>query len=153
MSSNIYNVRKCIETNRAFRNFDVYDTAGRQTLYLLIFVPHFKFYTFNSFLCYVFSTLLYGVEGWTLTDTLLKKLEAFEIWVYRRILRIGWVDRVRKGVVMHRMGKVTEVVRTVKNLKLEYFGHVMRHPYYTPFNNTRQGRRKKWARSKKNVMA
>lgn len=39
--------------------------------------------------CYVLSVMLYGVEAWTMTDTLMRKLEAFEMWVYRRILRIS----------------------------------------------------------------
>ncbi|CAH2234846.1 jg13248 [Pararge aegeria aegeria] len=42
--------------------------------------------------CYVFSVLLYGVETWTLTEAQCKKIEAFEIWVYRRMLRISWVE-------------------------------------------------------------
>jgi len=38
--------------------------------------------------CYVFSTLLYGVKTWTLTKGTSNKLDAFELWLYRRILRI-----------------------------------------------------------------
>jgi hypothetical protein len=38
--------------------------------------------------CYVFSTLLYGAETWTLTKATSNKLEAFELWLYRRILRV-----------------------------------------------------------------
>lgn len=33
--------------------------------------------------CYIFSTFLYGANSWTLTDTLLKKLESFEMWVFK----------------------------------------------------------------------
>ncbi len=50
--------------------------------------------------CYVFPVLLYGHEGWTLTRTLEKKLEAFEMWVYRRMLKISWTDRVRNTDVL-----------------------------------------------------
>jgi hypothetical protein len=78
--------------------------------------------------CYVFSVLFYGVESWTLTENTLKRLEAFEMWVYRRMLRVPWVDRVRNEEILGRMGKETEVIRTVKVRKLSYFGHVMRHP-------------------------
>ncbi|CAG9833270.1 unnamed protein product [Diabrotica balteata] len=38
--------------------------------------------------CYVFSVLLYGVESWTLNEDMCKRLEAFEMWLYRRILKI-----------------------------------------------------------------
>ncbi|CAG9835805.1 unnamed protein product [Diabrotica balteata] len=44
--------------------------------------------------CFVFSTLLYGVEAWTLSKASLRKLEALEMWCYKHILRISWVDRV-----------------------------------------------------------
>jgi hypothetical protein len=40
--------------------------------------------------CYVLPVLLYGHEGWTLTKVLEKRLAAFEMWIYRRMLRIPW---------------------------------------------------------------
>lgn len=78
--------------------------------------------------CYVFSVLLYGAEAWTLTDAMLKKLEAFELWCYRRILRISWIDRITNDTVLIRMNKEREIVRTIKTRKLSYFAHVMRNP-------------------------
>jgi hypothetical protein len=42
------------------------------------------------------------VESWRLTKTIQKKLEAFEVRFYRRILRISWVDRVTKEAVLER---------------------------------------------------
>lgn len=80
--------------------------------------------------CYVFPVLLYGVEAWTLTGQLMKKLSAFEMWIYRRILRISWTDHITNNQVLERMGKEQEVVITVKKRKLEYFGHLMRHNKY-----------------------
>lgn len=56
-------------------------------------------------LCYVFSVLLYGVESWTLTEATSKRLEAFEMWLYRRILRVSWTDRVKNETVSQRMNK------------------------------------------------
>lgn len=77
--------------------------------------------------CYVFSVLLYGAEAWTLTEATMKKLEAFEMWTYRRILRISWVDHVTNVEVLLRMNKTTEIVKTIKIRKLQYFGHIMRN--------------------------
>lgn len=77
--------------------------------------------------CYVFTVLLYGVESWTLTEASTKKLEAFEMWCYRRILKISWVDRITNDAVLRRMGKEREIVNNVKKRKLEYLGHVMRN--------------------------
>lgn len=78
--------------------------------------------------CYIFSTLLYGAESWTLTETLLKKLQAFEMWVYRRLLRISWVERVSNEEVLRRLHKEPEINKNIKIRKLEYFAHVIRHP-------------------------
>jgi len=43
--------------------------------------------------CYVWTVLLYGMEEWTLKVSTMNKLEAFEMWVYRRVLRIPWTAR------------------------------------------------------------
>jgi len=51
---------------------------------------------FNFVRCYVYSTLLYEVEAWTLKLSSINKLEAFEMWVYRRMLRIPWTDHTTK---------------------------------------------------------
>ena len=84
----------------------------------------------RMFKCYVLSILLYGVEAWTLMEADLKKIEAFEMWCYRRILNISWVDRVTNVEVLRRIGKDKEVVKTVKTRKLRYFGHMMRGQKY-----------------------
>lgn len=78
--------------------------------------------------CYIFSILLYGAECWTLTDTLLKKLQSFEMWVYRRMLRVSWMDKITNIEILNRLNKTTEIVRTIKTRKLEYLGHISRHP-------------------------
>lgn len=80
--------------------------------------------------CYVFSTLLYGVEAWTLTEATSKRLEAFEMWCYRRMLRISYIYHVTNNTVMQRMNKDLEIMRTVKTRKLSYLGHVMRNEKY-----------------------
>ena len=42
--------------------------------------------------CYVWSTLLYGAETWTITEILTKRISAFEMWTYRQMLRISWEE-------------------------------------------------------------
>lgn len=90
--------------------------------------------------CYVFSVLFYGMESWTLTPALCSKLEAFEFWVYRRMLNISWVQKVTNVEVLRRMGKSLEVLRTVKERKLQYFGHVMRGERYRILQLVTQGK-------------
>ncbi|KAL1458712.1 hypothetical protein WDU94_008838 [Cyamophila willieti] len=77
--------------------------------------------------CYVFSVLLYGVETWTVNKETTARLEAFELWLYRRILKISWTQKVTNAEVLSRMRKKPEIVNTVKCRKLEYLGHIMRN--------------------------
>lgn len=67
----------------------------------------------------------YGVESWTLTESTTKKLQAFEMWIYRRIQRVSWMEHVTNNEIPRRMNKEPEVVNTVKDRKLQYLGHVM----------------------------
>ena len=47
--------------------------------------------------CYIWSTFLYGCETWILTKTMESKLEAFEMWAYRRTLRVSGMDGTLNG--------------------------------------------------------
>ena len=53
--------------------------------------------------CYVWSTLLYGCETWIISVAMQKKIDAFETWIYRRMLRISWKDMVTNEEVYRRM--------------------------------------------------
>uniref|UniRef100_A0A8D8SXR8 Craniofacial development protein 2 n=1 Tax=Cacopsylla melanoneura TaxID=428564 RepID=A0A8D8SXR8_9HEMI len=77
--------------------------------------------------CYIFSIMLYGIESWTLTGATTSRLEAFEMWIYRRILRISWMDRITNESVLQRMKKDKEIMHTIKRRKLEYLGHILRN--------------------------
>ena len=54
--------------------------------------------------CYVWSVLLYGAEAWTLKAASINRIEAFEMWILRRMLRISWTDRVRNEDVLRMAG-------------------------------------------------
>ncbi|KAL1446308.1 hypothetical protein WDU94_012325 [Cyamophila willieti] len=77
--------------------------------------------------CYIFSILLYGAESWTLNESLTKKLEAFEMWLYRRMLRISWTEHVTNVEVLRQMKKSRELMNIIKTRKLNYLGHIMRN--------------------------
>lgn len=77
--------------------------------------------------CYVFPVLLYGAESWRLTQCYTEKLEAFEMWLYRRILKIPWTAHVTNVRVLERINKGMEIIKTIKTRKLEYLGHIMRN--------------------------
>lgn len=90
--------------------------------------------------CYVFSVLLYGMEAWTLKKDISNRIEAFEMWTYRRILKISWVDRVTNDEVLRKMKKEKEVLNTIKIRKLQYLGHVMRGEKYVLLQIIIQGK-------------
>ena len=77
--------------------------------------------------CYIWLTLLYGAETWTITKSLLSRLDAFEMWVYRRVLKISWTEKITNEEVLRRMGTGREIVRKFKTRKLQYLGHLIRH--------------------------
>ena len=77
--------------------------------------------------CYIWPTLFYGAETWTTTKSLLSRLDAFEMWVYRRVLKISWTEKITNEEVLRRMGTGREIVRQFKTRKLQYLGHLVRH--------------------------
>lgn len=80
--------------------------------------------------CYVWSALLYGVETWTLKASSINMIESFEMWTYRRMLRVPWTDRVTNEEILRRVGKDREILLSIKRRKTTYFGHLIRSPKY-----------------------
>ena len=76
--------------------------------------------------CYVWSPILYGCETWTLSKTSIKKIEAFEMWTLRRLLKIPWTDYKTNNEVLHLAGTERALTRLVKERKLKYFGNIVR---------------------------
>jgi len=65
----------------------------------------------------VWTVLLYGIEGWTLNISTMNKLEAFEMWVYRRVLRIPWSAKRTNDEVLRIINKDRELLDTFKRRK------------------------------------
>ncbi|KAI5631309.1 reverse transcriptase (RNA-dependent DNA polymerase) domain-containing protein [Phthorimaea operculella] len=80
--------------------------------------------------CYILPILMYGSESWTLKQHLTNKLRAFEMWLYRRMLKIKWTDKITSEKVLQIMKKDLEVVSTIKKRKAAYFGHIYRNSKY-----------------------
>ena len=75
---------------------------------------------------YIWSTLLYGAETWTLTKVTSDKPEALEMWLYRRMLRISWKEHKTNGEVLNKMKTKRSLLNTIKKRKCQYFGHIVR---------------------------
>ena len=76
--------------------------------------------------CYIWSTLLHVAETWTITNITSEKSEAFEMWLYRRMLRISWKEHKTNGEVLHKMKTKRSLLITIKKRKCQYFGHIIR---------------------------
>ena len=76
----------------------------------------------------IFPTATYGCEAWTINKTDSKKITAFEMKCYRKILKISWTEKIRTEEVLSRICiKAPTLLQTVRKLKLRYFGHIKRH--------------------------
>ena len=76
--------------------------------------------------CYIWSTLLYGCETWTISGDMIKKLEALEIWFYRRMLGISWKEKVTNVEVYRRMNTSTSLLIDIVHRQLTFLGHILR---------------------------
>ena len=76
--------------------------------------------------CYIWSTLLYGCETWTISGDMIKKLEALETWFYRSMLRISWKEKVTNVEVYRRMNTSTSLVIDIVHRQLTFLGHILR---------------------------
>ena len=77
--------------------------------------------------CYVWSVLKYGSEMWTLRKDDIKKLNAFEMWCYRRMLRISWTQRKTNEWVLRKIGRSVSLLNNIGKAKCRYLGHVVRN--------------------------
>ena len=91
--------------------------------------------------CYDWPTLFYEAETWTITKSLMSKLDAFEMWIYRRVLKISWTEKITKEEVLRRMETCREIVRQFKMRKLQYLGHLIRHNTSQLIKGNIEGRR------------
>ena len=75
---------------------------------------------------YVWSTLLYGSEAWTLSSKMLNKLEATYMWFLRRMQRISYTEHVTNVEVLRRANTKRKLLSEMVNWQVKSFGHVMR---------------------------
>ena len=76
--------------------------------------------------CYVMSTFLYASETWTLSKETEDKIEALEMWCYRRMMRISYRDHITNEEVLEKVKEKRKLLKDIKSRKLQYFGHIIR---------------------------
>ena len=72
----------------------------------------------------VFLVVMYGCENWTIKKAEHRRIEAFELWCWRRILRVPWTARRSNQSILKEIGPGSSLEGLTK-LKLQYFGHLM----------------------------
>ena len=73
----------------------------------------------------VFSVLLYGCESWTVKKAEHQRTDAFELWCWRRLLRVPWTARRSNQSILKEIGSGCSLEGMMLKLKLQYFGHLM----------------------------
>ena len=72
--------------------------------------------------CFAWSVALYGAETWTLRRTEQKRLEAFEMWIWRRMERVKWADKIKNAVKLERVGEGRIMLELIKKRKRNSVG-------------------------------
>ena len=73
----------------------------------------------------VFPVVMYGCESWTVKKGECQRIDAFELWCWRRLLRVPWTARRSNQSILKEMSPECSLERLMLKLKLQYFGHLM----------------------------
>ena len=74
----------------------------------------------------VFPEVIYGCESWTVKKAEHRRIDAFELWCWRRLLRVPWTARRSNLSILMEIGPGFSLEGMMLKLKLQYFGHLMR---------------------------
>ena len=73
----------------------------------------------------VFPVVMYGCESWTIKKAEHRRIDAFELWCWRRLLRVPWTARRSKQSILKEISSGCSLEGLMLKLKLQYFGHLM----------------------------
>ena len=73
----------------------------------------------------VFPVVMYGYESWTVKKSECQRIDAFELWCWRRLLRVPWTARRSNQSILKEISLGCSLERMMVKLKLQYFGHLM----------------------------
>ena len=73
----------------------------------------------------VFPVVMYGCESWTITKAGYLRIDAFELWCWRRLLRVPWTARRPNQSILKEISPEYSLEGLMLKLKLQYFGHLM----------------------------
>ena len=73
----------------------------------------------------VFPVVMYGCESWTVKKAEHSRIDAFELWCWRRLLRVPWTARRSNQLILKEISSGCSLEGLMLKLKLQYFGHLM----------------------------
>ena len=73
----------------------------------------------------VFPGVMYGCESWTIKEAERWRIDAFELWCWRRLLRVSWTARISNQSILKEINPGYSLEGRMLKLKLQYFGHLM----------------------------
>ena len=74
----------------------------------------------------VFQVVMYGCESWTIKKAECQRTDAFELWCWRRLLRVPWTTKGSNQSILKEISPEYSLEGLMQKLKLQYFGHLMR---------------------------
>ena len=74
----------------------------------------------------VFPVVIYGCESWTIKKAEHQRIDTFELWCWRKLLRVPWTARRSNQSILKEISPGCSLERLMLKLKLQYFGHLMR---------------------------
>ena len=112
-----YEIKRCLLLGRnAMTNLD--SILKSRDITLLIKVHLFK--------AMAFPVVMYGCESWTVEKADHQRINVFELWYWRRFLRVPWTARRSNQSILKEISPGISLERMMLTLKFQYFGHVMR---------------------------
>ena len=73
----------------------------------------------------VFPVVMYGGESWAVKKAECRRIDAFELWCWRRLLRVPWTARRSNQSILKEISPEISLEEMMLKLKLQYFGHLM----------------------------
>ena len=88
----------------------------------------------------IWSVALYSAETWSLRKEDIRRIEALEMWIWRRMERISWTEKITNEEVLRRVGEKRSMVETIVRRKKNWIGHIMRGDFFFFFSVLPHGR-------------
>ena len=77
----------------------------------------------------VFPVVMYGCESWSIKKAECQRIDAFELWCWRRLLRVPWNVRRSNQSILKEISPEHSLKELMLKLKLQYFGHLIQRAY------------------------